>query len=48
VFVAIQEVLEDLPQKYSDSDCRVKCDAVHQRMYDSYYGAEQSVYRIEG
>jgi len=39
VFVAIQEVLENLPQKYSDDDYHVKCDAVYQHACDSYYGA---------
>ncbi len=44
VLVAIQEVLENLPQKYSDDDYRVKCEAVYQHVYDSYYGAGRSVY----
>jgi hypothetical protein len=46
VLVAIQEVLETLPQKYSDDDYRVKCDAVYQHVYDSYYGAGRSVYAV--
>jgi type I restriction enzyme R subunit len=46
VFVAIQEVLENLPQKYSDDDYRVKCEAVYQHVYDSYFGAERSVYKV--
>jgi type I restriction enzyme R subunit len=46
VLVAIQEVLENLPQKYSDDDYRVKCDAMYQHVYDSYYGAGQSVYGV--
>lgn len=48
MLVAIQEVLENLPPKYSDDDYRVKCDAVYQHVYDSYYGAGQSVYRVAG
>jgi len=43
VLVAIQEALENLPQKYSADDYRVKCDAVYQHVYDSYYGPGQSV-----
>ncbi len=46
VLVAIQEVLENLPQKYSDDDYRVKCKTVYQHVYDSYYGAGQSVYGV--
>jgi hypothetical protein len=48
VFVAIQEVLEDLPQKYSDDDCRVKCEAVYQHVYDSYYGSGGNAYGAAG
>ena len=48
VLVAIQEVLENLPQKYSDDDYRLKCDAVYQHVYDSYYGSGQSVYVVTG
>ena len=43
-----KEVLENLPQKYSDDDYRVKCDAVYQHVYDSYYGAGGSVYGVAG
>ena len=46
VLVSIQDVLENLPQKYSDDDYRVKCDAVYQHVYDSYYGAGRSVYAV--
>ena len=45
---AIEDENDDLrgvlPQKYSDDDYRVKCDAVYQHVYDSYYGAGRSVY----
>jgi type I restriction enzyme R subunit len=44
VFVTIQEVPENLPQKYSDEDYRVKCETVYQHVYDLYYGAGQSAY----
>jgi type I restriction enzyme R subunit len=42
--VAIQEVLENLPQKYSDVEYNAKCEAVYQHVYDSYYGAGRNVY----
>jgi len=48
VLVAIQEVLENLPQKYSDDDYRLKCETVYQHVYDSYYGAGGSVYGVAG
>jgi len=48
VQVAIQDVLENLPQKYSDEEYNVKCEAVYQHVYDSYYGAGQSVYGVAG
>lgn len=48
VLVAIQEVLENLPQKYSDDAYRVKCETVYQHVYDSYYGAGRSVYGVAG
>ncbi len=46
VFVAIQNVLENLPQKYSDDEYSIKCEAVYQHVYDSYYGAGRSVYQV--
>ena len=46
VLVAIQEVLENLPQKYSNDEYNVKCEAVYQHVYDSYYGAGRSVYGV--
>jgi type I restriction enzyme R subunit len=48
VLVAIQEVLENLPEKYSDDDYRVKCESVYQHVYDSYYGVGRSVYEMAG
>ncbi len=48
VLVAIQEVLENLPQKYSNEEYNVKCEAVYQHVYDSYYGAGRSVYQVAG
>ena len=44
--MAIQEVLENLPQKDSDEEYRMKCEAVYQHVYDWYYGAGRSVYAV--
>jgi hypothetical protein len=48
VHVAIQNVLENLLQKFSDDERRISCGAAHQPVYDSYYGAGRSVYEIGG
>ena len=48
VLVAIKDALENLPQKYSDEEYRVKCEAVYQHVYDSYYSAGRSVYGVAG
>jgi phosphohistidine phosphatase SixA len=48
VFVAIQEVLENLPQKYSAEEFDLKCEAVYQLVYGSYHGAGRSVYGVAG
>ncbi len=44
VSVAIQEVLKNLPQKYSEDDYRVKCNAVYPHVYESYVDAGRSEY----
>jgi len=46
VLVAIQKVVENLQQIYSDDDYRVRRETVYQHLYDSYYGAGQSVYGV--
>ena len=43
-----KEVLENLPQKYSDDDYHMTCESVYQHVYDSYYGAGRSVYEVAG
>ena len=41
----IEEVLDrELPPVYVPDIYRRKCDAVYQHVYDSYCGADQSVY----
>lgn len=45
VKVAIESVLDDgLPDAYSPEIYQMKTDAVFQHVYDSYYGADRSVY----
>jgi len=46
--VAIKDVLDNLPEKYSTDDYNVKCEAVYQHVYDSYYQARRSVYLTAG
>ena len=41
-------MLENLPQKYSDDDYRVKCETVYQHVYDSYYGAGRRMFGAAG
>ena len=44
VQLAIEQVLEKLPQAYSDNLYKEKCGVVYQHVYDSYYGMQGSVY----
>ncbi|HNZ59115.1 MAG TPA: type I restriction endonuclease subunit R [Syntrophorhabdaceae bacterium] len=45
VLYTIQTVLDkELPRSYTPEVFRQKCDFVYQHVYDSYYGAGQSVY----
>jgi type I restriction enzyme R subunit len=37
VQLAIEQVLEKLPQVYSDNLYKEKCSMVYQHVYDSYY-----------
>lgn len=44
VRLAIEEILDQLPQSYSPSLYERKCQDVYQHVYDSYYGQGRSVY----
>ena len=46
VLMAIQEVLEHLPSKHFDDDCRMKCEAVYQHMCNSFDDLGKSVYGV--
>jgi type I restriction enzyme R subunit len=48
VQVLIQDMVWRLPEVYSDTACQEKSAAVYQHVYDSYWGAGQSVYAIAG
>ena len=44
VQVTIRDTLYKLPDTYSDEQFHQKCEVVYQHVYDSYYGAEGSIY----
>lgn len=46
VRVSIEQCLERLPNTYTPTLYRAKCDAVYQHVFDSYYGDGRSVYAI--
>lgn len=46
VQLTIQEILDKLPEKYDRSLYTIKCQAVYQHIYDSYYGLGKSLYSI--
>ncbi len=44
VRVAIEEILDQLPEAYSSDIFNDKCELVYQHVYESYYGPDKSVY----
>ena len=44
VRLAIEEELDRLPDKFTTDIYNQKCDIVYQHLYESYFGAGQSVY----
>ncbi len=44
VKLVIEETLDRLPQSYSPDLYELKCEAVYQHVYDSYYGQGRSIY----
>jgi type I restriction enzyme R subunit len=46
VELAIQDLVWRLPKCYTDTLCKQKSADVYQHVYDSYYGAGQSVYAV--
>ena len=48
VRLAIEEALDQLPDRYTKELYDQKCEAVYQHVYDSYFGAGRSVYGVAG
>jgi len=46
VRLAIEQILDKLPQRFTQKLYLLKCDLVYQHIYDSYYGLGQSVYSL--
>ncbi len=46
VEVAIQNVLDKLPQAYTTGLYQQKCSLVYQHVYDNYYGSGKSIYTL--
>ena len=46
VRLAIEEILDKLPRKFTPELYNQKCDLVYQHIYDSYYGQNRSVYNL--
>jgi type I restriction enzyme R subunit len=44
VKVAIEEILDQLPERYSPEVYQRKCEEVYQHVYESYSGAGPSIY----
>ncbi|MEW5859236.1 MAG: type I restriction enzyme endonuclease domain-containing protein [Cyanobacteriota bacterium] len=44
VKVAIEEILDQLPEGYSTEVYQRKCEEVYQHVYESYSGAGRSIY----
>lgn len=44
VKVAIEEILDQLPESYSTDVYERKCEEVYQHVYESYSGAGRSIY----
>jgi len=40
----IDDILQDLPESYDDSNWETACDNVYMHIYDKYQGAGESVY----
>ncbi len=48
VRLAIEQALDQLPDRYTKDLYEQKCEAVYQHVYDSYFGAGRSVYGVAG
>jgi len=48
VQVTIRQILDQLPERYSDEQYWDKCQEVYQHIYESYYGEGRSIYDSAG
>jgi len=48
VRLCIEQILDNLPRIYTRKVYRQICEVIYQHMYDSYYGARQSIYATAG
>jgi type I restriction enzyme, R subunit len=46
VKVAIEEILDQLPAAYTQEVYQQKCEVVYQHVYESYFGADRSIYSM--
>ena len=46
VRLAIEEILDTLPRVYTANLFKAKCETVYQHVYESYFGAERSIYAV--
>ena len=44
VRLSIEKILDGLPEAYTRDFYRQKCEVVYRHVFDSYYGAGQSIY----
>jgi type I restriction enzyme R subunit len=45
VRLCIEQVLDGLPEAFSEDIWRKKCDLAYQHVYDSYFGEGRSIYQ---
>ena len=46
VRLAIEKVLDELPERYAESVGNEKCDTVYQHFYEAYMGQGRGVYAV--
>lgn len=46
VKVAIEEILDQLPPAYTQEIYQQKCEVIYQHVYESYFGADRSIYSM--
>jgi type I restriction enzyme R subunit len=46
VRVLIEDMIWQLPKRFTDEMCRQKSAQIYQHIYDNYWGADQSIYSM--